>query len=196
MVKPLHHSHRRWGGKPHSSKGRAEWWMLGSRTRHAVSGRREKELQEEPSLQWNTAWVCLCDCVDRRHLSNLTEWTAFQWHSPHSFLWVSSQRVTSLVGEERRRRRGGGSSLPSTFFFPLSHNPTHIWKREEGNPRWWLKCFSAAVGKLSAHLFRWMWAVRTLKASSVEKNVPLVQKMIMWFYARQKSPEHQLYFYL
>lgn len=39
-----------------------------------------------------------------------------------------------------RRRRGEGVPLPSAFFFPFSLKPTHIWKWEEGNPRWWLKC--------------------------------------------------------
>lgn len=33
-----------------------------------------------------------------------------------------------------------------------SHNPTHIWKWEEGNPRWWLKGF-CCQGEFSPHLF-------------------------------------------
>lgn len=40
----------------------------------------------------------------------------------------------------------------STFCLLLSHKPTHIWKWEEGNPRWWLKG-SCSQGEFSPHLF-------------------------------------------
>lgn len=72
---------------------------------------------------------------------------AFWWflHFSHSFLWISSQCEAHC---SRALTSWGGS----TFCLPLSHKPTHIWKWEEGNPRWWLKG-SCCQGEFSPHLF-------------------------------------------
>ena len=104
-------------------------------------------------------WVCKCVWVHTRRVcvcwdsdfTNMHAGIAFRWfwHSRHSFLWISSQREAHC---SRALTSRGGSTLPSTFCLPLSHNPTHIWKWEEGNPRWWLKGF-CCQGEFSPHLF-------------------------------------------
>lgn len=120
--------------------------------------KRNKTLREGIPPQWEN-WqraLCVCGCTrgmcaKTQTLQTCMEGIAFQWflHSRHSFLWISSQREARC---SRALTSWGGSTLPSTFCLPLSHNPTHIWKWEEGNPRWWLKGF-CCQGEFSPHLF-------------------------------------------
>ena len=64
------------------------------------------------------------------------------------FLPVSFQSAWGSLFHSSDITRGFHSA--STLCLPLAHNPTHIWKWEEGNPRWWLKA-SAAKGN-SLHI--------------------------------------------
>lgn len=137
--------------RPHT-----EQLMLGIRS-HDLRSRgcgeqRNKTLREGISPQWEDWRKILHECgwVHTRHVcynsdfANMHERIAFRWflHSRHSFLWISSQRESRSLWHHK--------GVPLSL--PLSHNPTHIWKWEEGNPRWWLKGY-CCQGEFSPHLF-------------------------------------------
>ncbi len=133
--------------------------MLGIRSHHPVGWEEEIRVYGKEYLPSERTgedhYVCVGEheaCVLKLlDFTNMQAGIAFRWflHSRHSFLWISSQREAHC---SRALTSRGGSTLPSTFCLPLSHNPTHIWKWEEGNPRWWLKAF-CCQGEFSPHLF-------------------------------------------
>lgn len=163
IFKPSHYSQPLGRGEiPHSARGLTQTDAGNKESSTCgvggwVVGGWDKTLREGISPHWEN-WqrtLRVCAWVHMERACSNSDFYKHAWGNSISvilafltFLPANFQSLWGSLFQSSDITRG----VPRSASRSLSHKPTHIWKWEEGNPRWWLKG-SCCQGEFSPHLF-------------------------------------------